>query len=147
MHGSSGARTYTHACTHTQTHARAGTHYAHMTAPNQKTKTITLSIVSHLAFDLRTSIGTFSLQNRACSIYRWHNRVTHRAVAAQKLASNLIFIRTDYSLGYTFAHARAWKPALIRGGISVTYVICEVGRRSREFFVIRFRATIPFVDY
>lgn len=73
MHG----RIYARAHAQTRARARGGTHYAHMTAPNQKTKTITQSIVSHLAFDLRTSIGTFSLQNRACSIYRWHNRLTH----------------------------------------------------------------------
>lgn len=87
MHGGIYART------HART--RAGTHYAHMTAPNQKTKTITQSIVSRLAFDLSTSIGTFCLQNRACFIYRWHKRVTLRA---QMPASSFNFIHTDYLL-------------------------------------------------
>lgn len=58
-----------------------GTHYAHMTASNQKTKTITPSTVSHLAFDLGTSIGAFSPQNRARFIYRWRRRVALRAQA------------------------------------------------------------------
>lgn len=74
MHGSD-----LHTSAHT--HKRARTHYVHMTAPNQKTKTITQSIVSHLAFDLRTSIDRFSLQSRECSVYRWRSGVTRWAGA------------------------------------------------------------------
>lgn len=61
-----------------------------MTGPNQKTKTITQSIVSHVAFDLRTSIGRFPLQSRACSIY---SRVTQ---AEQELSEKKSCLRETH---------------------------------------------------
>lgn len=166
MHGSD-----LHTSAHT--HKRARTHYVHMTAPNQKTKTITQSIVSHLAFDLRTSIDRFSLQSRECSVYRWRSGVTRWAGAKwqkswlyERHQTHLMLYKQpiiqvslkkeeeeEETVGCFLraveTHADAQNQAHHIWGLeweSVTYVICEVSRRSREFFVVWFWAAIPFVN-